>query len=98
MLVSGHEWHQLLGVPALDKGTGEGQAKAVYELLKEWDMSEDVCAMVSDTTASNIGEVNGACILLERLLGRDLLYLACRHHVFELLLKTAFESSMEYTS
>ncbi|XP_015122331.1 uncharacterized protein LOC107044806 [Diachasma alloeum] len=54
--------------------------------------------MVFDTTASNTGPISGACILLERLIGRDLLHLACRHHIFELLLKTAFEVSMGCTS
>lgn len=98
VLVSGHEWHQLLGVPRLDRGTGEAQAKAIYKCLEEWDFLDNVRAMVFDTTASNTGSINGACILLERQLGRDLLYLACRHHVFELLLKTAFETSMGCTS
>ncbi|XP_015120045.1 uncharacterized protein LOC107043191 [Diachasma alloeum] len=98
VLVSGYGWNQLLGVPRLERGTGELQAKAVHHCLKEWDVVDNVCAMVFDITASNTGSVNGACILLEELLERDLLYLACRHHVYELVLKTAFESSMGGTS
>ncbi|XP_015122270.1 uncharacterized protein LOC107044756 [Diachasma alloeum] len=50
--------------------------------------------MIFDTTASNTGSTNGTCVLLEQLLGRNLLHLACRHHLLELLLKSAFEASM----
>ncbi|XP_015124642.1 uncharacterized protein LOC107046530 isoform X2 [Diachasma alloeum] len=98
VLVTGHSWNQLLGIARLEKGSGELQAKAVYEYLKEWGIVDEICAMVFDTTASNTGSVSGACVLLEKFRGRDLLYLACRHHVFELLLKTAFESLMESTT
>jgi hypothetical protein len=34
----------------------------------------------------------GACFLLEKLLGRKLLYTACRHHIHELLVETTFHS------
>ncbi|XP_063974411.1 uncharacterized protein LOC135161076 [Diachasmimorpha longicaudata] len=98
VLVSGHEWSQLLGVPRLERGTGYTQAEAVHRLLKEWDLLDDVCTMVFDTTASNTGAFNGACILLEQLVGRDLLHLPCRHHILELLLRAAFESGMGWTS
>jgi len=38
--------------------------------------------------------VSGACILLEHLLGRDLLYLACRHHILELVASSACTEMM----
>ena len=41
--------------------------------------------MSFDTTAGNTGHLNGACTLLEKQMGRDLLWLACRHHVMELI-------------
>ena len=40
--------------------------------------------MTFDTTASNSGLRKGAAKLLEEELGRKLLYLACRHHIYEL--------------
>jgi hypothetical protein len=43
--------------------------------------------MCFDTTASNTGRKNGACVLIEQKLGKDLLYLPCRHHIFELVLE-----------
>lgn len=46
--------------------------------------------MCFDTTVSNTGRTNGACTLLEAVIGRKLLWLACRHHMFEVLLSEAF--------
>lgn len=34
---------------------------------------------------------NGACVLVEKALNRKLLYLPCRHHIFEIVLRSAFE-------
>lgn len=38
----------------------------------------------------NTGGTNGAAALLEKMLGRNLLYFPCRHHIFELILKEVF--------
>ena len=43
--------------------------------------------MSFDTTASNTGVFSGACVSLEEELGKQLLYLACRHHCLELHIK-----------
>jgi len=51
-----------------------------------------------DTTGSSTGVKAGACTLLEKKLNKDLLYLACRHHVAELNLKAAFEYCLGSTS
>jgi hypothetical protein len=45
-----------------------------------------------DTTASNSGHKKGAAVLLEKLLGRNLIHLACRHHIFELVVSKVFVS------
>jgi hypothetical protein len=45
---------------------------------------------VFDTTSSNTGIHKGACVILERLIERKLLHLACRHHIFELIAKAVF--------
>ena len=46
--------------------------------------------MSFDTTSGNTGHLNGACTLLEKKMGRELLWLACRHHVMELILLKVF--------
>lgn len=81
---------KLLGVPSLDCGTGRAAAEAVHEQLKSWNAESYVIGMCFDTTAANTGKFTGACKLLEELLGRNLLWLACRHHMLEVLLSDAF--------
>ncbi|KAL4141447.1 hypothetical protein QTP88_004085 [Uroleucon formosanum] len=94
--VNGHE--QLLGVPALNTGTGSDQANAVYQTLVEWCLTENVQAFCSDTTVSNTGRLNGACVLLEQLLEREIVYLPCRHHIYEIVLKSVFDLKLSGTS
>ena len=51
--------------------------------------------MCLDITASNTGQRAGACVLLEKMLGKCLLDLACRHHKIELVLQSAFKTTFE---
>jgi len=62
-------------------------------LLTEWGISDKIVAVCFETTASNSGRFNGLLVLLEHLLERSLFYLPCRHHICELYLRAAFESS-----
>lgn len=84
---------QLLGVPSLTSCTGSEVSSAVYDILLEWSLEDKIQAMVVDTTASNTGRLNGACILLEQKLERQLLLLACRHHMYEIVLAGVFSES-----
>ena len=79
---------QLLGVPCLEGGTGEAILNGILETLKDWKVSaEHIVGMCFDTTATNTGTVSGACVNLELEMSKQLLYLACRHHIFELHIK-----------
>ena len=98
ILVSGNGTSQLLNVPKLPNGTGSEMAKAVVKALEDWDLTERIGGMSFDTTSSNTGRNNGACVLIEQQLKTDLLYFACRHHVLELLLAEAFKTVMGPTS
>lgn len=82
----------------LSSSTGSEMSEAIYEQLLEWKMEEGVVAACFDTTASNTGRFNGAAVLLEQKLGRNLLYFPCRHHIRELELRAAFESKFGATS
>ena len=84
------EMKQLLGVPESPNGTGTTQEEAVIKLLTEWNVSDRIGGLVFDTTASNTGQL--ACALIECALGRALLWIACRHHVYELHIKHVTES------
>lgn len=90
ILVSGAGVEQLLGVPKIDSGTGRAQADAVKRCLEDWELCSKIKGMSFNTTASNSGEHAGACTLLQAALGHDVLHLACRHHIFEIVAEKAF--------
>jgi hypothetical protein len=90
VVVTGFGTTKLLGIPKTDSGKGENQAQIIFQLLQEWGLVKYVKGMSFDTTASNTGIHKGACVLLEDLVGRRLLYFACRHHIFELVAKAVF--------
>lgn len=94
VLVTCGKEEQLLGVPKLENSKGKTQASAVFLTLGEWGLQDRVEMVCCDTTNSNTGRFNGACVLLEQKLNRDLLLLPCRHHIYELILKSVFESQL----
>ena len=98
VIVTGNGVLQLLKVAKLPNVTGLQQAKAVVEALDDWDLKQKVVAMSFDTTSSNTGRQQGACVMIEQELETDLLHLACRHHILELLVQTAFTTIMGSTA
>ena len=98
ILVSGKGVSQLLIAAKLHSSTGQAQAEAVYNALTDWGIASSVRAMSFDTTSSNTGVHNGACVLLQRMLGVNLLSLACRHHIFELVIGAVFQVCMGSSS
>ena len=91
VVVSGGFGTKLLGVPTLGhnlKGKyGSTASAAVMELLEKWQCKDSIFGMVFDTPKTNIGQISGVCISIERLLNRPLLWLACRHHVGETIIR-----------
>ncbi|GBM18226.1 hypothetical protein AVEN_38998-1 [Araneus ventricosus] len=49
-----------------------------------------VIGMRFDTKTTNSGRFNGACTFLEQKIDRNFLWIACRHHMFEVLLSDGF--------
>ena len=98
ILVSGQGVEQLLGVPSIPSGTGDAQADAVVKLVEQWGIAEKVAAICFDTTASNTGAERGACVLMEDKLEKNLIHLACRHHVLEIILAAGFKSALNTSS
>ena len=87
ILVSGVGVQKLLSVPKLPSGTGENAASAGHDVTVAWRINDQVKCMCFDTIAANTGPRNGACILLEQKFGKDMLWLACRHHILEIILE-----------
>jgi len=94
VLMSGKGLEQLLAVPKMPSGTGEAAARAVHEAALAWGICNQIKCMSFDTTAANSGPRNGACILLEQKMQKDMLWLACRHHIFEIMLEAVVVLSL----
>ena len=92
ILVSGCEMEKLLGVPKVGQGTGKQLANVAHMSVLEWKIVDQVVGISFDTTAANTGRLNGACTLLELKMQKKLLWLACRHHVLEVVCGDVFKS------
>lgn len=98
VLVSYDGTAKFLGAPKIKSGTGQSIAEAVYGVLIDWNIAEKVVACSFDTTSTNTGLESGACHYLNKLLGRELIQFACRHHTHEIALKNVFEKKHGKTS
>ena len=80
---------QFIASPAISDGHGDTMAKCVFKVASDYQLIHSIQALVFDTTASNTGKWRGSSTKFELMLGRPLLWLACRHHVPELFIKHA---------
>ena len=71
----------------IQRSTGTQQCSAVIDTLNSWKCFTLLIGMVFDTTSSNTGKHAGCCISIELALGRSIMWLACRHHVYEIHVK-----------
>lgn len=94
VLSSGKEM-KLLGIPTITKGSGVMQFNAVMGAINEWQVKDKIVGMSFDTTAANTGGSTGTCIQVYNDFNQRILYLACRHHIHELVLKRIFNITME---
>jgi len=90
VIVTGNGLEKLLAVPKIGRGTGEEQAAACLKILDDWKIRDKLQGLVFDTTSSNTGIHKGACVLIEKAFGRDLVNIGCRHHVLEVILSNVF--------
>ena len=76
VVVSWKNNEMLLGALYIPSGTGKDHANACIELLYKWNIAKQVKGLVFDTTASNTGINTGTCTLIEKALGRELVWVA----------------------
>lgn len=82
---------QLQGVLELEDGSGFAFADAVYKMMGKCNQLDKVECCCFDTTSTNTGCWQGAAVRLEQLINMSLLYLPCRHHIAEVILRAVFE-------
>ena len=90
VVVSWKNNEMLLGASNIPSGTGKDHAGVCIELLYKLNIAEQERVLVIDTTASNAGINTGACTLIEKALGRELVWVACRHHIIGVVLSSVF--------
>lgn len=90
VVVAGIDIEKIVTVAKAENGKGFVAADIVYENLEEWNVLQWIVASCTDTTGSNTGHTNGAVVLFEKLMKKNLLYFACRHHIFELVIGAIF--------
>ena len=95
---SGAAEGKILEIPVIKSSSGVEQANAVIQALRKWDLEEHVIGQFFHTTTSNTGHENGAAVIVERFMKKKLLWLACRHHVYELILKQVISEIFGCTS
>lgn len=76
---------KLSGFPELKLGFGFEICSAIYDTLQERSLLENVQVFVFDTIVSKISHFNSVCRFVKQKLG-DILYLACRHRIYEIVL------------
>lgn len=86
---------KLLAIPKIANGVGQTIADSVFSTLGDWNLLNDVRALCFDTTSSNTGINIGSAPILNTMLTNQVLFLACRHHIAELLLAKAFGLTLE---
>jgi len=93
IVVSGLDVEKLLGIPVLPVGNGALMGQKVVEFVHDWKGVEDhLAALCFDTTASNTGIHTGAITVIQKAFDRRLLFLACRHHIFEIYAAAVFDA------
>ena len=74
-------FNNIIRLPAAD-------AVHEYKILASVNQWLLACALTRQLPI--LDKLNGACTLLEKAMGRNLLWMACRHHMFEVLLADVF--------
>ena len=98
ILVGNSEKVKLLGAAKWNKGdgadgnTGNLVATAALSLIEKFDCKKEIKALSFDTTKANTGHNTAANIKIQETLDCSLLWLACRHHVGEIIAGDVYKS------
>ena len=90
--------YQILCISKAESGTGKTGAGIVYAALLDWGVVNRIIACGFDTTSSNTGKWAGSCVLLQQLLEHQIAWMACKHHINELMVGAAFKEIFGDTS
>lgn len=81
-----------LGLFIVKSHSSANCSQALLDAINNNNLRNRVVGLVSDTEKVNTGRFSGVCLEIERKLERPMLNLMCRHHVFEIILKSVFQT------
>lgn len=67
-------------------------------LINDWKLCKELQDLVFDTTASDTSLLKEACTKIEKVLGRDLFWIACRHYILKNIFSCVFNILLGPTS
>ena len=79
----------LLGVLPADSVKAVDEKEIIHNLLESNEICNDIMAVCADTTNVNTGAHGGIIVRLCYILGRPVLWLMCRHHMFQIVIHKA---------
>lgn len=89
-------WHSdgrdnLLAIEKMIDKTGNSQSEAIQQTCTDFQISRDqIVALMFDHAATNVGQYNGTCSILENTFEKPLLRMGCRHHKMEIVIKDVY--------
>lgn len=86
---------KILGAVELEHGTSVNQFNAIKGIVDDWDLTNNIKAICFDTTSTNTGERQGICKRFRDLYKGEILTLACRRHMMELVLSKGYETALK---
>lgn len=83
-----------LGLPILQGATARDYVNEIIGMCENFNLIDRVIGLVCDTVVTNTGEFGGVCALYEAETQLEVLWITCRHHIYEVLLSAAFKTSL----
>lgn len=90
-------WHsdcddKLISIDKITDKSGRSQTESIMRACETFNIgNHQIVAVSCDNENTNTGNEMGTCILLEEELLKDLLRLMCRHHIYEINLKSVYK-------
>lgn len=86
---------KLLDVCQISDGTAANCTEAILNITQAWNSHDCIIGMCFDNENTNSGIKHGVATRIEKKLKKNMFYLACRHHIHEIILSAVFSNTVE---
>lgn len=81
----GKDTEEFLDVPVSVDGTRQAVVETILKVVKESSLKGNIIGMTFDMAVANTGMSQGTCIRAKCALEKPLVWLACLHHILEVV-------------